>query len=45
MFRESSQLLAKVFELLRDPLEMSRSDVAAELKILPGKLNEYAFSI
>ncbi|MEU5331951.1 XRE family transcriptional regulator [Streptomyces asoensis] len=45
LVRESSQLLAKVFEVLRDPLKKSPSDVAAELNIFVEELNEYVFGL
>ncbi|MEU6570411.1 MULTISPECIES: helix-turn-helix domain-containing protein [Streptomyces] len=45
LVRESSQLLAKVFEALRQPLSMSPADVAAELNIYPEELNEYVFGL
>ncbi|MCX5163756.1 hypothetical protein OOK39_31485 [Streptomyces sp. NBC_00264] len=45
LVRESSQLLAKVFETLRQPLDMSPADVAAELSIYPEELNEYVFGL
>ncbi|AKA08292.1 hypothetical protein SAZ_42450 [Streptomyces noursei ZPM] len=43
--RESSQLLAKVFEALRDPLHKTPTDVAAELHVYVEELNEYVFGL
>lgn len=44
MSRESSQLLAKVFQVLRGQ-HISASDAAAELDISPSELNEYVFGL
>ncbi|MFF4818872.1 helix-turn-helix domain-containing protein [Kitasatospora sp. NPDC001309] len=44
--RESSQLLAKVFSALRKPpLNMSPSDVAAQMNIFHEELNDYVFGL
>lgn len=46
VIRESSQLLAKVFEALRKPpLAMTPTDLAAQLGIFPDELNEYVFGL
>ncbi|MEV4184344.1 XRE family transcriptional regulator [Streptosporangium canum] len=45
MVRESSQLLAKVFEALRHSLKMTSGDIAAKLNIYPEELNEYVFGL
>lgn len=44
MARESSQLLAKVFQVLRDQ-HVSPADVAADLEISLAELNEYVFGL
>ncbi|MDX3339706.1 ImmA/IrrE family metallo-endopeptidase [Streptomyces sp. ME02-6979.5a] len=44
MARESSQLLAKVFQALRGQ-RISPQDVAADLDISPAELNEYVFGL
>jgi len=44
MVRESSQLLAKVFEALRAQ-GMTAGDVAANMKIFPEELNEFVFGL
>ncbi|MGW1296634.1 helix-turn-helix domain-containing protein [Streptomyces sp. NPDC002533] len=44
MVRESSQLLAKVLQVLRDQ-RVSPADVAADLDISPAELNEYVFGL
>ncbi|MFE0739298.1 ImmA/IrrE family metallo-endopeptidase, partial [Streptomyces sp. NPDC058855] len=43
--RESSLLLAKAFEALRNILKMSPAEVAAELHTFPEHLNEYVFGM
>ncbi|QKW22335.1 ImmA/IrrE family metallo-endopeptidase [Kitasatospora sp. NA04385] len=46
MVRESSQLLAKVFDALRKPpLSMSPADVATQMDIFPEELNDYVFGL
>ncbi|MGW3365274.1 ImmA/IrrE family metallo-endopeptidase [Streptosporangium canum] len=45
MVRESSQLLAKVFEALRHSLKMTSGDIAAKLNIYPEELNDYVFGL
>ncbi|SOD67117.1 Zn-dependent peptidase ImmA, M78 family [Streptomyces zhaozhouensis] len=42
--RETSQLLAKVFEALRDD-RMTAADIAAEMAITVADLNEYVFGL